>query len=293
MRTSASVRTVPDYAMTINIRGELMDFDVPKVMGIINVTPDSFYSGSRTQDSFEIRGRVEQIVSEGVDIIDLGGYSSRPGADEVSPQEEYDRLARGLEIVKDVAPDVPVSVDTFRASVARRCVEEWNVDIINDIGGGTLDPEIWQTVADLRVAYVLMHMRGTPSTMQQLTDYDDVTADVITDLAKKAYELRGLGVNDIIIDPGFGFAKTVAQNFKMLDELGEFCKMGMPVLAGMSRKTMIWKTLGITPADSLEGTVALGAIALDRGADILRVHDVKAAVETVKLMRALKGNGAD
>lgn len=279
--------------MTINIRGELMDFDVPKVMGIINVTPDSFYSGSRTQDSFEIRGRVEQIVSEGVDIIDLGGYSSRPGADEVSPQEEYDRLARGLEIVKDVAPDVPVSVDTFRASVARRCVEEWNVDIINDICGGTLDPEIWQTVADLRVAYVLMHMRGTPSTMQQLTDYDDVTAEVITDLAKKAYELRGLGVNDIIIDPGFGFAKTVAQNFKMLDELGEFCKMGMPVLAGMSRKTMIWKTLGITPADSLEGTVALGAIALDRGADILRVHDVKSAVETVKLMQALKGNGAN
>ncbi|MDE6096790.1 MAG: dihydropteroate synthase [Muribaculaceae bacterium] len=274
--------------MTINIRGELMDFTVPKVMGIVNVTPDSFYSGSRTSTSAEICARVERLVKEGADILDLGGYSSRPGADTVSADEEYDRLARGLEAVRDIAPDIPVSVDTFRASVARRCVENWNVDIINDIGGGTLDPDIQEVVAESGVAYVLMHMRGTPATMQSLTDYNDVTAEVIEDLAKKTYHLRGLGVNDIIIDPGFGFAKTVAQNFRMLDELGEFCKMGMPVLVGISRKTMIWKTLGITPQESLEGTVALDAFALDRGADIIRVHDVLPAVQTVRLYSEMR-----
>ena len=273
--------------MTLNIRGELMDLSIPKVMGIVNVTPDSFYSGSRTQSVFEIRGRIEQMIADGVDILDLGGYSSRPGADNVSGDEEYDRLARGLEVVKEVAPWIPVSIDTFRASVARRCVEEWNVDIINDIGGGTLDPEIQETVAGLHVAYVLMHMRGTPSTMQSLTDYKDVTAEVITDLSKKVYHLRGLGVNDIIIDPGFGFAKTVAQNFQMLNGLGEFCKMGMPVLVGISRKTMIWKTLGVTPEEALDGTVALDAIAIDRGANIIRVHDVRPAVQTVKLLSQL------
>ena len=273
--------------MTLNIRGELMDLSIPKVMGIVNVTPDSFYSGSRTQSVFEIRGRIEQMIADGVDILDLGGYSSRPGADNVSGDEEYDRLARGLEVVKEVAPWIPVSIDTFRASVARRCVEEWNVDIINDIGGGTLDPEIQETVADLHVAYVLMHMRGTPSTMQSLTDYKDVTAEVITDLSKKVYHLRGLGVNDIIIDPGFGFAKTVAQNFQMLNGLGEFCKMGLPVLVGISRKTMIWKTLGVTPEEALDGTVALDAIAIDRGANIIRVHDVRPAVQTVKLLSQL------
>lgn len=257
-------------------------------MGIVNVTPDSFYSGSRTLGRDEIRERVRTLVAEGTDILDLGGYSSRPGAGDVSPEEEYSRLATGLEVVKDVAPDVPVSIDTFRASVARRCVEEWGADIINDISGGTLDPDMWHTVADLRVAYVLMHTRGTPATMQGLTDYADVTAEVITDLAKKVYELRGLGVNDIIIDPGFGFAKTVEQNFRLLDELGEFCKMGMPVLAGLSRKTMIWKTLGITPEESLDGTIALDAIALDRGADIVRVHDVAPAVATARLVGAMR-----
>lgn len=274
--------------LTINIKGRLITFDTPKVMGIVNVTPDSFYSGSRTQGRDEIKDRVMTLVDEGADILDLGGYSSRPGADDVSAEEEYSRLARGLEVVKEVAPDVPVSIDTFRAAVARKCVEEWGADIINDISGGTLDPDMWHTVADLRVAYVLMHTRGTPATMQSLTDYADVTADIITALAKKVYELRGLGVNDIIIDPGFGFAKTVEQNFRLLDELGEFCKMGMPVLAGLSRKTMIWKTLGITPGESLDGTIALDAIALDRGADIVRVHDVAPAVATARLMSIMR-----
>ena len=273
--------------LTINIKGRLMDFRIPKVMGIINVTPDSFYSGSRTPGDSEILGRVLQLKEEGADILDLGGYSSRPGAEDVSAEEEYSRLARGLEIVRREWDDVPVSIDTFRASVARRCVEEWGVDIINDISGGTLDPAMWETVADLRVAYVLMHMRGTPATMQELTDYADVTAEVITDLSRKVYELRGLGVNDIIIDPGFGFAKTASQNFRLLNELGEFCRMGMPVLAGLSRKSMIWRTLGITPEESYEGTVALDAIAVDRGADILRVHDVRAARQTVELLSRL------
>lgn len=273
--------------LTINIKGRLMDFRIPKVMGIINVTPDSFYSGSRTPGDSEILGRVLQLKEEGADILDLGGYSSRPGAEDVSAEEEYSRLARGLEVVRREWEDVPVSIDTFRACVARRCVEEWGVDIINDISGGTLDPAMWETVADLRVAYVLMHMRGTPATMQELTDYADVTAEVITDLSRKVYELRGLGVNDIIIDPGFGFAKTASQNFRLLNELGEFCRMGMPVLAGLSRKSMIWRTLGITPEESYEGTVALDAIAVDRGADILRVHDVRAARQTVELLSRL------
>ena len=275
--------------MTINIKGQLMDFATPKVMAIINVTPDSFFSGSRMQTAADITSRIRQVRGEGADILDIGGYSSRPGADVVSPDEEYSRLARGLEIVRKEWPEAVVSIDTFRSDVARRCIEEWGADIVNDISGGTLDQEMWPMVGQLKPVYVLMHMRGNPSTMQSLTDYDDVTAEVITDLSRKCYELRGLGVNDIIIDPGFGFAKTVRQNFQILNELGEFCKMGMPVLAGLSRKSMIWKTLGVTPEDSLTGTIALNSIALDRGANILRVHDVKAAVETVKLSLEVRG----
>lgn len=264
-----------------------MDFRVPKVMGIINVTPDSFFSGSRTQCNDSIAKRVSQLRHEGADLLDLGGYSTRPGADEVTADEEYGRLAKGLEVVKEIWPEVPVSIDTFRASVARKCVEDWGADIINDISGGTADPAMWETVASLRVPYVLMHSRGNPASMQSLTDYADVTADVIADLSRKVYGLRGLGVNDIIIDPGFGFAKTVEQNYQLLDELNEFCKMGMPVLAGLSRKSMIWKVLGSTPEESLDGTVALDAVAIDRGADIVRVHDVKEAVRTVRLMQKL------
>ena len=274
--------------LTINVKGRLINFARPKVMGIVNVTPDSFYSGSRTQTHDEISRRVAAMRDEGADFIDLGGYSSRPGADEVSADEEYSRLARGLEAVRATWPEAVVSVDTFRASVARRCVEEWGADIVNDIGGGTLDPEMWPTVADLRVAYVLMHMRGTPATMQQMTDYADVTADVIADLSRKVYELRGLGVCDIIIDPGFGFAKTVEQNFQMLRDLQEFCRMGMPVLVGVSRKTMIWKTLGVTSEESLPGTVALDAIAMEKGADIVRVHDVAPAVASARLVDAMR-----
>lgn len=274
--------------LTLNIRGRLLDLSTPKVMGIVNVTPDSFYASGRTSDALSVERRILQLQNEGADIIDIGGYSTRPGAVDVNADEEYRRLSVALEAVRRLWPEVPVSIDTFRASVARRCVEEWGVDIINEVGGGTLDPEMWPAVAELRVAYVLMHMRGTPADMHTHTCYSDVTAEVITDLSRKVFELRGLGVNDIIIDPGFGFAKTIGQNFILLDELREFCRMGLPVLAGLSRKSMIWKTLGVTPEESLEGTCGLNAIALREGASLLRVHDVKAARELVKLHMALR-----
>lgn len=268
----------------INIRGRLMDFSRSKVMGIINVTPDSFYSASRTPAPAEMEARLDAMMASGADIIDIGGYSSRPGAAEVSAAEEYARLEPALRLIRSRYPDAVVSVDTFRGEVARKCVDNWGVDIINDIGGGSLDPEMWPTVADLGVPYILMHMRGTPATMQQHTDYADVVADVMTDLAQKAAELRRMGVADIIIDPGFGFAKTVEQNYRLLEAIPEFKRMGMPVLVGISHKTMIWKPLGITPDESTMPTVALDAIALKLGADIIRVHEVLPAVQTVKML---------
>lgn len=267
-----------------------MEFDRPKVMGIINVTPDSFYSGSRTPGCAAIERRAVEMVEQGVDIFDIGGYSTRPGADEISPEEEYGRLERGLEVLRRVAPEVPISVDTFRAGVACKCVENWGVEIINDIAGGTLDPDMFDTIADLKVAYVLMHTRGTPATMQQLTDYGDVTAEVLSDLMAKVRQLRLLGVNDIILDPGFGFAKTVDQNFRLLAELKVFVDTGLPVLAGLSRKSMIWRSLGTTPAESLTGTTVLDTVALMAGADILRVHDVRDAKENVLLIEKLRNN---
>lgn len=273
--------------MTISINGALRDFTPAWVMGIINATPDSFYAGSRTPEASGIAGRATAMLADGADCLDVGGYSSRPGCADISPEEEYSRLAMALEQVRRVSEEAVVSVDTFRASVARRCVEEWGVQIINDISGGDMDPEMFSTVADLGVAYVLMHMRGTPQTMTGLTDYSDVTAEVISDLAFKLARLRQAGVADVIIDPGFGFAKTVEQNFEMLARLRDFQALGCPVLAGISRKTMIWRTLGCTPEESLNGTTVLNTLALDRGASILRVHDVKAAREAVLLHQAL------
>lgn len=275
----------------INVGGNLMDFRSPKVMGIVNVTPDSFYGGSRVGTAEAVRRRVAEMRRDGADIIDIGGFSSRPGASDVSPEEEYNRLAGGLEAVRIEWPEAIVSVDTFRAEVARRCVEEWDVAIVNDIGGGTLDPDMWDTVAELGVTYVLMHMRGTPATMTGLTDYGDVTAEVLSDLAFKLAKLREAGVADVIIDPGFGFAKTVEQNYRLLADLREFRVLGAPLLAGLSRKTMIWKTLGVTADEARDGTIALDTVALMNGADILRVHDVRPAVETIKLLEQLPSNG--
>ena len=280
-------------AMSICIDGKIHQLKPAWVMGIINATPDSFYSGSRTPQPDGVALRARRLLDEGADCLDIGGYSSRPGADDISAEEEYGRLAMALEQVRNVAPDAIISVDTFRASVARRCIEDWGVQIINDIAGGTLDPEMFATVADLGVAYILMHMRGNPTTMNSLTDYADVTSEVISDLSFRIAELRQLGVADIIVDPGFGFAKTVEQNFTLLRELKHFRMLGAPILAGLSRKSMIWRTLGSTPAESLNGTSVHNTIALMNGADILRVHDVAEARQCVALVEASFPKGSE
>lgn len=275
---------------TLTIKGEKRAIVKPWVMGILNVTPDSFYSGSRMGvDEMRIGERVEEILKEGGDIIDIGAYSTRSNADDISPEEEYSRLKIGLNVIKNIDANAIVSVDTFRADVARRCVEEFGVDIVNDVSGGTLDDDMFATVANLKVPYILMHMRGTPATMQQLTEYNDVTRDVIGDLHKKKCALNDLGIDDVIIDPGFGFSKTVEQNFEMLNRLEDFKQLDAPLLVGVSRKTMIYRTLGCTPVESLNGTTVINTISLLKGAHILRVHDVKEAVEVCKLVGSTIG----
>lgn len=269
---------------TLNIRGTLLSLATPVVMGILNVTPDSFYADSRKQNETAIHERIQAILSEGGQIIDIGGYSSRPDAAEVSPEEEMERLAFALKILNTRYPEAVVSVDTFRAGVARRCVEEYGVAIINDISGGELDAAMFSTVADLNVPYIMMHMRGTPQTMQQHTGYTDMMEEIMLYFAAKVRKLRLLGVNDIILDPGFGFSKTVDQNYLLMNRLQEFGVFDLPLLVGISRKSMIYRFLGGTPDDSLNGTTVLNTLALMNGADILRVHDVKAAVEAVKLV---------
>ena len=275
---------------TLTIKGEKRAIVKPWVMGILNVTPDSFYSGSRMGvDEMRIGERVEEILKEGGDIIDIGAYSTRSNADDISPEEEYSRLKIGLNVIKNIDANAIVSVDTFRADVARRCVEEFGVDIVNDVSGGTLDDEMFATIANLKVPYILMHMRGTPATMQQLTEYNDVTRDVIDDLHKKKCALNDLGIDDVIIDPGFGFSKTVEQNYEMLNRLEDFKQLDAPLLVGVSRKSMIYRTLGCTPVESLNGTTVINTISLLKGAHILRVHDVKEAVEVCKLVGSTIG----
>ena len=265
---------------SINIGGKLHFIERPWVMGILNVTPDSFYTGSRCQSDEASARRAEQMVAEGAEIIDVGGYSSRQGADDVTPEEEFRRLSQGIEAVRKAAGDeYPISIDTFRASVARRCIDKYGALIINDISGGTLDEQMFSTVAELKVPYILMHMRGTPSTMQSLTKYDNLLADIIADLAFKASTLTQMGVSDIIIDPGFGFSKDVEQNYELMAHLDEFHALGLPILVGISRKSMIYKPLGITPADALAGTIALNTAAIMAGAHIIRVHDAASAVQ--------------
>ena len=267
----------------LTLRGSIVNINEPWVMGILNLTPDSFYSDSRCNESTMIEQRVNQIITEGAKIIDIGGYSSRSGANDITPDEEYSRLATGLDIIKRIAPNAIISVDTFRADVARRCVNNWGVDIINDISGGNLDAEMFDTVASLGVPYILMHMRGTPSTMQQFTQYNDATLDVINDLSQKVSILKEKGVKDIIIDPGFGFSKTLEQNYTLLNNLEKFQSLNAPLLVGVSRKSMIYNTLGGSPDTALNGTTVINTLALTKGAHILRVHDVKEAVEAVKL----------
>ena len=267
---------------SLNIHGRLIEYDRPAVMGIINVTPDSFYAGSRV-NADEIGRRVRDMMGDGADMIDIGGYSSRPGAAAVSETEEIDRLAAGISALREVSPDIVVSVDTFRASVAKVAIEQMGADIINDISGGDLDDGMFETVAALNVPYILMHMRGTPADMQTLTDYPDgVTAEVLRDLSVKLRKLRLAGVNDVIVDPGFGFAKTLEQNYRLMADMPMFAELlDAPVLVGISRK------LGVPASDALNGTTALNTIALLKGAQILRVHDVKACAEAVRIVSML------
>ena len=276
----------------INVNGFLLDLSSPCVMGILNVTPDSFYAGSRMQTEIDITHRIEQIVGEGAGIIDVGAYSSRPNAENVSPAEEMERLRMGLGILRKVQPDAVVSVDTFRADVARMCVEEYGVAIINDIAAGEMDGDMFRTVADLNVPYIVMHMQGTPQNMQQNPHYDNLLKEVFMYFARKVQQLRDLGVKDIILDPGFGFGKTVEHNYELLAHLEEFRIFELPLLAGVSRKSMIYRLLGTTPQEALNGTTVLDTICLLKGADILRVHDVREAVETVKIVEAMKKEGA-
>lgn len=273
---------------TINVKGQLIDLSEPQVMGILNVTPDSFFSGSRKQTETEIRERVDEIFNEGASMIDVGAYSSRPDADDISPEEEMNRLRRGLKIVREMYPKAVVSVDTFRADVARMCVEEYGADIINDISGGNMDSRMFSTVAELGIPYILMHMKGTPQTMQQSPQYDDLMKDILLYFAERVQQLRDLGQKDIIIDPGFGFAKTLNHNYELMQQLDKLGIFELPVLVGISRKSMIYRLLGGTPADALNGTTTLNTIALLKGASILRVHDVKECVEVVNIVKKMK-----
>lgn len=277
-------------SFTLNIGGSITSFCGPQVMAIVNVTPDSFYSRSRTFDNDALRRRTAEILTEGADMVDIGAYSSRPGAADVSVAEETDRLCRGIEIVRSEGCRLPLSADTFRASVAENAVRA-GADIINDISGGALDADMFDTVARLKVPYILMHMRGTPATMSSLTDYTDVAADVTAELACGIAELHSRGVADIIVDPGFGFAKTMEQNYELLRELPEMKHLlGRPLLAGISRKSMLTRLLDIDTSDALNATTALNAMALDRGADIIRVHDVAAARQCVDIHNMLCHN---
>ncbi|PZR38223.1 MAG: dihydropteroate synthase [Azospira oryzae] len=272
---------------TLNVRGKLVDLSIPRIMGILNVTPDSFFDGSRYTDSAQALRQVEKMMNEGATFIDIGGYSSRPGATDISVEEEVERTAPMVKLISKAFPEAIISIDTFRAVVARKAVEE-GAAIINDISGGDLDADMFTTVADLQVPYILMHMRGTPQTMKELSHYDLMVKDLIDYFHQRVYRLQALGVKDIIIDPGFGFAKNTEQNFELLNHLEDLAVLGLPLLAGLSRKSMIWKTLNETAATALNGTTSLNTVALIKGAAILRVHDVKEAADTVKLIEKLK-----
>ena len=266
----------------INIKGQLYPIDRPLVMGILNVTPDSFYDGGKYLSREEIAQRVRTIVDEGADIIDIGAYSSRQGADDISEEEEWKRLKTGIEVTLEVCREAIISVDTFRSTIARKAIEA-GATIINDISGGDMDPLMFQTIAELNVPYILMHMQGTPQNMQDKPEYKDIINDIILNISDKTDRLRMLGVKDIIIDPGFGFGKTTDDNFRLLKYLEKMSIFELPILVGVSRKSMIYKTIGSTPEGSLNGTTTLNTIALSKGAKILRVHDVKEAVECVRL----------
>jgi len=268
--------------LTLNLKGRLLSLQVPKVMGILNITPDSFFKGSRVQHSTEVLHQAEKMLTEGADILDIGGYSSRPGATDISEEEELKRVIPAIEIILKHFPETIISIDTFRAGVAAAAIDHGAL-IINDISGGKLDANMYSLVARLEVPYIIMHMRGTPQNMKNQTEYENIIAEMINYFSEIIFELRKLDVKDIIIDPGFGFAKTIDQNFLILKQLADFKICACPILTGLSRKSMIYKTLGTTAEEALNGSTALHMAALMNGASMLRVHDVKEAVETIKL----------
>lgn len=279
------MKALTNTIKTLNLRGKIFDLSTPRVMGILNITPDSFYDGGEYTDAKVLCQRIEAMLAEGVDIIDVGAYSSRPGAIDIPVEEEIKRLAFALDIIRDSACTVPISVDTFRSEVAAFVLEHYAVDIINDISGGDLDDKMYDVVAQYDAAYMMMHMRGTPQTMTQLTTYDSMLAEMITSFSAKITALKAKGVNDIIIDPGFGFAKDLDQNYELLAQLHLFKALQVPLLVGLSRKSMIFKLLETTPQESLNGTTAAHMLALTQGTNILRVHDVKAAKECVAIFQ--------
>jgi dihydropteroate synthase len=279
----------PQY---INANGRLMDLSEPQVMGILNVTPDSFYAGSHGVTEGYIIDRIHQIMNEGASIIDIGACSTRPGADEVSIEEEMSRLRMGLALIRKHRPEAIVSVDTYRADVAKMCVEEYGAAIINDISAGQMDEQMFPTIARLGIPYIIMHMKGTPKDMQVNPQYDHFLKEVFYYFSEKVQRLRDLGVKDIIIDPGFGFGKTLEHNYELMNHLEEFALFELPLLVGVSRKSMIYKHLGITPEEALNGTTTLNTIALLKGASILRVHDVRQAMESIKIVQKMRACSA-
>lgn len=272
--------------MTINCKGNLIDLTVPKVMGILNSTPNSFFDGGKYKSDIEIINQVEKMLVDGATFIDIGAYSSKPNADFVSEEEEIERILPVVQLILKRFPETLLSIDTFRSGVARICVEN-GASIINDISAGGLDENMMQTVADLKVPYIMMHMRGNPQTMQKLTDYGNIVKEILLYFSEKVSLARSFGINDLIIDPGFGFAKTIDQNYEIMQKLELFQMLELPVLAGISRKSMIYKTLGTNANEALNGTTVLNTIVLQKGAHILRVHDVKEAVECVKLVERI------
>ena len=272
----------------INAGGYLLDLDVPKVMGILNITPDSFYKGSRFNSEGDILKAAGEMLKDGADILDVGGYSSRPGAPDIPSEEERRRVLGAIRLISREYPGAVISIDTFRADIAAEAVEECGAHIVNDISGGEADKQMFRVLQRLNVPYILMHMKGDPRTMQDNPVYDDVVADVLKWFGERIFRLRSAGIKDIILDPGFGFGKTIDQNFELLRRLDDLSVAGLPLLAGFSRKSMIWKTLGIKADDALTGTTALNAVALLKGADIIRVHDVRDAVQTAHLISKLK-----
>ena len=272
---------------TLNCKGKLIEFEKPVIMGILNMTPDSFYHGDLDKELDAIMQKVETMIINGAEIIDIGGQSTRPGSNRISIKEELDRIIPIIKLIKEKFPNQLISIDTYQSEIAQlACLE--GAAIVNDISGGTMDSKMIETVAQLKAPYICMHIKGTPENMQTLSIYEDVTSEVLKDLAIKVEQCIKAGIKDVLIDPGFGFAKNIEQNFKMLSQLNIFKVLGKPLVAGLSRKSTIYKTLGITSAESLNGTTCLNTIALLNGADILRVHDVKEAVEAVKLVEALK-----